>query len=166
MGTVYKAYDPLLARVVAVKVISGQFSTQPDLRERFFREARAVARLDHPNIVTVYDLGEEDGLPYLAMQFLEGQDLEHRMRGLGIDVPVEVMQSNGGLASVAVAAQLPVRLLESGPAGGIAGIAHFAEQLGLDHVITVDIGGTSTDVSVILDRRPTFTTSSAAMTAS
>ena len=46
MGTVYKAYDPLLARVVAVKVISGQFSTQPDLRERFFREARAVARLD------------------------------------------------------------------------------------------------------------------------
>jgi serine/threonine-protein kinase len=80
MGTVYKAYDPLLARVVAVKVISAQFSTQPDLRERFFREARAVARLDHPNIVTVYDLGEEDGVPYLAMQFLEGRDLEHRMR--------------------------------------------------------------------------------------
>src|SRR5215813_11593775 len=80
MGTVYKAYDPLLARVVAVKVISAQFSSQPDLRERFFREARAVARLDHPNIVTVYDLGEEDGVPYLAMQFLEGRDLEQRMR--------------------------------------------------------------------------------------
>ena len=93
MGTVYKAYDPLLARVVAVKVISGQFSTQPDLRERFFREARAVARLDHPNIVTVYDLGEEDGVPYLAMQFLEGRDLEHRMRapeGMTLARKVEV----------------------------------------------------------------------------
>jgi len=93
MGTVYKAYDPLLARVVAVKVISGQFSAQPDLRERFFREARAVARLDHPNIVTVYDLGEEDGVPYLAMQFLEGRDLEHRMRapeGMSLVRKVEV----------------------------------------------------------------------------
>ena len=93
MGTVYKAYDPLLARVVAVKVISGQFSTQPDLRERFFREARAVARLDHPNIVTVYDLGEDDGVPYLAMQFLEGQDLEHRMRspeGISLARKVEI----------------------------------------------------------------------------
>ena len=93
MGTVYKAYDPLLARVVAVKVISGQFSSQPDLRERFFREARAVARLDHPNIVTVYDLGEEDGVPYLAMQFLEGRDLEHRMRapeGMALTRKVEI----------------------------------------------------------------------------
>jgi serine/threonine-protein kinase len=93
MGTVYKAYDPLLARVVAVKVISAQFSTQPDLRERFFREARAVARLDHPNIVTVYDLGEEDGVPYLAMQFLEGRDLEHRMRspeGMSLTRKVEI----------------------------------------------------------------------------
>ena len=96
MGTVYKAYDPLLARVVAVKVISGQFSSQPDLRERFFREARAVARLDHPNIVTVYDLGEQDGLPYLAMQFLEGRDLEHRMRspeGMSLARKVEVALS-------------------------------------------------------------------------
>jgi len=102
MGTVYKAYDPLLARVVAVKVISGQFSTQPDLRERFFREARAVARLDHPNIVTVYDLGEEDGVPYLAMQFLEGQDLEHRMRspeGISLTRKVEIsMAVAAGLA--------------------------------------------------------------------
>jgi serine/threonine-protein kinase len=102
MGTVYKAYDPLLARVVAVKVISGQFSTQPDLRERFFREARAIARLDHPNIVTVYDLGEEDGVPYLAMQFLEGLDLEHRMRapeGMTLPRKVEIAISvAGGLA--------------------------------------------------------------------
>jgi serine/threonine protein kinase len=80
MGTVYKAFDPLLARVVAIKVISAQFHTQPELRDRFFREARAAAQLAHRNIITIYDLGEEEGLPYLTMQFLEGRDLEQRMR--------------------------------------------------------------------------------------
>ncbi len=93
MGTVYKAFDPLLARIVAVKVISTQLSGQPDQRERFFREARAAAQLDHPNIITVYDLGEQDGAPYLAMQFLEGQDLEQRMRapeGMSLAAKLEV----------------------------------------------------------------------------
>jgi serine/threonine-protein kinase len=80
MGTVYKAFDPLLARVVAIKVILRQFHTQPELRDRFFREARAAAQLAHRNIITIYDLGEEEGLPYLTMQFLEGRDLEQRMR--------------------------------------------------------------------------------------
>ena len=80
MGTVYKAFDPLLARVVAIKVISAQFHAQPELRDRFFREARAAAQLAHRNIITIYDLGEEDGLPFLAMQFFEGRDLERRMR--------------------------------------------------------------------------------------
>jgi eukaryotic-like serine/threonine-protein kinase len=79
MGTVYKAFDPLLARVVAIKVISAQFHLQPELRDRFFREARAAAQLAHRNIITIYDLGEEEGVPYLAMQFLEGRDLEQRM---------------------------------------------------------------------------------------
>ena len=80
MGTVYKAFDPLLARVVAIKVIAAQFHAQPELRDRFFREARAAAQLAHRNIITIYDLGEEEGLPFLAMQFLEGRDLEQRMR--------------------------------------------------------------------------------------
>ena len=80
MGTVYKAFDPLLARVVAVKVISAQLDGSPSMRERFFREARAAAQLSHRNIITIYDLGEEDGPPYLAMEFLEGRDLEQRMR--------------------------------------------------------------------------------------
>ncbi len=80
MGTVYKAFDPLLTRVVAIKVIAAQFHAQPELRDRFFREARAAAQLAHRNIITIYDLGEEEGLPFLAMQFLEGRDLEQRMR--------------------------------------------------------------------------------------
>src|SRR6185503_8606183 len=79
MGTVYKAFDHLLTRVVAVKVISGQLDTNPDHRERFFREARAAAQLSHRNIITIYDLGEQDGAPYLAMEYLVGRDLEQRL---------------------------------------------------------------------------------------
>ena len=80
MGTVYKAFDPLLTRVVAVKVISAQLDSQPEQRERFFREARAAAQLSHRNIVTIFDLGEQDGAPFLAMEYLVGRDLEQRMR--------------------------------------------------------------------------------------
>ena len=81
MGTVYKAFDPMLARVVAVKVIAAHLDDQPDQRERFFREARAAAQLAHPNIITIHDLGEDNGAPFLAMEYLEGQDLDRRMRG-------------------------------------------------------------------------------------
>ncbi len=80
MGTVYKAFDPLLARVVAIKVISTQLHSQPELRDRFFREARSAAQLSHRHIITIHDLGEEGGQPFLTMQFLEGRDLEQRMR--------------------------------------------------------------------------------------
>ncbi|HSK39396.1 MAG TPA: serine/threonine-protein kinase, partial [Arenibaculum sp.] len=80
MGTVYKAFDPLLTRVVAIKVISGQLDTQPEHRERFFREARAAAQLSHRNIITIHDLGEHEGAPFLAMEYLEGRDLDRRLR--------------------------------------------------------------------------------------
>ena len=80
MGTVYKAYDPLLTRTVAVKVISGQLDSQPEQRERFFREARAAAQLSHRNIITIHDLGEQGGIPFLAMEYLVGRDLDARPR--------------------------------------------------------------------------------------
>ncbi len=81
MGTVYKAFDPLLARVVAVKVISTHLDGEEHHRDRFFREARAAAHLSHRNIITIHDLGEDDaGVPFLAMEFLEGRDLERRMK--------------------------------------------------------------------------------------
>ncbi len=81
MGVVYRAFDTLLHRVVAVKVISAQIDSNPDVRERFFREARAAGQLSHPNIITIHDLGEENGVPYLAMEYLEGEDLQRRMAG-------------------------------------------------------------------------------------
>jgi serine/threonine protein kinase len=78
MGVVYCARDTLLERIVAVKVISA-IEQNVELRERFFREARAAGKLSHKNIITIHDLGEHEGQPYLAMEYLEGQDLLARM---------------------------------------------------------------------------------------
>ena len=79
MGVVYRARDTLLERTVAVKVISAPIDQNAELRERFFREARAAGKLSHKNIITIHDLGEHEGQPYLAMEYLEGQDLLARM---------------------------------------------------------------------------------------
>ena len=79
MGVVYRAHDTLLERTVAIKVISAPIDQSADLRERFFREARSAGQLSHRNIITIHDLGEHEGQPYLAMEFLEGQDLQERM---------------------------------------------------------------------------------------
>ncbi len=82
MGAVYRANDPLMDRVVAIKtilagVLSGPQATE--YRERFTREARAAGRLTHPGIVTVYDVGENDGVPYLVMEFVKGRTLAAAM---------------------------------------------------------------------------------------
>ena len=76
MGVVYRAQDTLLERIVALKVISASIEENPQLRDRFFREARAAGQLSHPNIITIHDLGEHEGQPYLAMEYLTGQDLQ------------------------------------------------------------------------------------------
>ncbi len=79
MGVVYRAFDTLLERVVALKVISTPIEDKPEVRERFIREARAAGQLSHPNIITIHDLGEHEGQPYLAMELLDGEDLLSRM---------------------------------------------------------------------------------------
>ncbi|HZW05311.1 MAG TPA: protein kinase [Candidatus Nitrosotalea sp.] len=80
MGVVYRAKDPFLDRMVAIKIMTISYADYPDLLQRFYREAKATANLQHPNIVTVYELGEHEGSPYLAMQFLEGASLEALVR--------------------------------------------------------------------------------------
>jgi tRNA A-37 threonylcarbamoyl transferase component Bud32/tetratricopeptide (TPR) repeat protein len=81
MGQVYVAHDVKLDRDVALKVMAAQIADDPELKERFAREARAVARMQHPNLVTVFDFDyHEDGSPYIAMELLKGQDLQKAVR--------------------------------------------------------------------------------------
>src|SRR5579859_4948245 len=75
MGIVYRAYQPSLAREVALKVLPRWFAAQPGFTERFLSEARAAARLHHASIVTVHDVGEADGWQYIVMQLLRGRTL-------------------------------------------------------------------------------------------
>ncbi|MBI4503111.1 MAG: protein kinase, partial [Gemmatimonadetes bacterium] len=77
MGKVYRALDPVLGRNVAIKLMSASIANDAHLRDRFLREARAAANLQHPNIITIYDFGETDGHPFIAMEFVEGTDLAH-----------------------------------------------------------------------------------------
>ena len=82
MGEVYRARDTRLDRFVAIKVLSARLSVTPALLERFRREARAVAALNHPNICTIYDIGAggADSPAYLAMELLEGETLYCRLQ--------------------------------------------------------------------------------------
>jgi serine/threonine-protein kinase len=83
MSTVYRAYDTTLERWVAIKLMHRDISSDPDQLERFRREARAVARLNHPHVVTVIDFGEDGGAPYIVLEFVEGETLKQRIRRMG-----------------------------------------------------------------------------------
>jgi hypothetical protein len=80
MGALYRARDPVLEREVAIKVMLADFSHDVNGRTRFYREARAIARLQHRNIVTLFDYGEDEGNPFIVMEFLQGQTLAARVK--------------------------------------------------------------------------------------
>src|SRR5229473_3980383 len=80
MGEVYKARDPRLGRDVAIKVLPAIFSSDPDRLQRFAQEARAAAALNHPNILAIFDIGEDKGAPYVVSELLEGETLRERLR--------------------------------------------------------------------------------------
>lgn len=80
MGEVYRAKDTRLDRTVAIKVLPSHLSSTPEARQRFEREARAVSSLNHPHICTLHDVGNQDGVEYLVMEFLEGETLSDRLR--------------------------------------------------------------------------------------
>jgi serine/threonine-protein kinase len=83
MSTVYRAFDTVLERPVAIKLMHSDIASRPEQIERFRREARAVAQLSHPHIVTVIDAGDDDGTPYIVFEYVEGETLKERIRGAG-----------------------------------------------------------------------------------
>src|SRR5436305_12154614 len=77
MGIVYKAVDPRIGRPVAIKMMTGNFADNPDLLKRFEREARSTGKLAHRNIVTIFELGTENGHPYMVIEYIAGETLDH-----------------------------------------------------------------------------------------
>jgi len=79
MGEVYKATDMRLGRPVAIKVLPSQFSNQEEFKQRFEREAQTIAGLTHPHVCTLYDVGQQGGVSFLVMEYLEGETLAARL---------------------------------------------------------------------------------------
>jgi eukaryotic-like serine/threonine-protein kinase len=79
MGEVYRALDTRLQRIIAVKILPSHLSENPEAKERFDREARTISSLNHPNICTLHDVGHQNGVDFLVMEYLEGETLASRL---------------------------------------------------------------------------------------
>lgn len=94
MADVYRAHDPSIDRTIAIKVLKGEFRQNHEVAERFLREAKTAGALSHPNIVTIFDVGEVDGYPYIAMELLDGEPLDEIIRNTG-KLPLKVVTRIG-----------------------------------------------------------------------
>jgi eukaryotic-like serine/threonine-protein kinase len=96
MAVVYKAYDPALDRYVAIKVLPRYFAHDPEFAHRFEREAKAIAKLNHPNILPVYSFGHEDDLSYIVMRFVDTGTLKDLLgKPLDLQTTVEILEQVG-----------------------------------------------------------------------
>lgn len=102
MADVFRAHDPDIGRVVAIKALKPDYRRDPELGARFLREARAAGALNHPNIATIYDVGEADGVPYIAMELIEGRPLDTVLQAQG-RMPFERVLALGAQLAAALA---------------------------------------------------------------
>src|SRR5919204_793464 len=116
MGQVYKARDTRLDRTVAIKILPDALASDPRFRERFDREARAISQLTHPNICTLFDVGEQAGTAFLVMEYLEGETLEHRLKkgALPLDEALKIAIQSADALSAAHRAGIIHRDLKPG----------------------------------------------------
>jgi Protein kinase domain/SnoaL-like domain len=139
MGVIYRATELRLGRPVALKLIATEQASDPDVRERFEREARMTASIEHPNVVPVYGAGEEDGHLYLVMRFVPGTDLHHLLRAEGRLAPAR-------------AASIVAQVADALDAAHAAGLVHRDVKpanvlIGGDHAYLSDFGITRVQAS-------------------
>ncbi|MEM9660247.1 MAG: serine/threonine-protein kinase, partial [Planctomycetota bacterium] len=99
MGIVFRAFDPRHERVVGLKALQPELAREDQAKRRFVREANAIGSVRHPNVVTLYDVGEVNGLPYLVMDFIEGTSLEEVIRTGSPVEPAEIIRIGAGVAA-------------------------------------------------------------------